>query len=175
MERPAAVTGLVPVEDLTTRQVGASPEARAADVTAAFADPSIRAVLASVGGDDQITVVPHLDGVLLLETSEELPPASDVGRIVRTLGERGILGAVYAVLLARPQASDFDRRPPAEERRRLRAEQREVVAEVVSRYNDDAVLCAGIPFGHTRPQWIHPHGGSVTVDGAARRVHASYS
>ncbi len=114
-------------------------------------------------------------GVLLLETSEELPPARDVGRIVRSLGERGILGAVDAVLLARPPASDFDRRPPAEERSRLRAEQQNVVAEVVLRYNDDAVLCAGIPFGHTRPQWILPHGGPVTVDGAARRVHASYS
>ena len=33
----------------------------------------------------------------------------------------------------------------------------------------------GIPFGHTRPQWILPHGGAITVDGAARRVAADYS
>lgn len=113
-------------------------------------------------------------GVLLLETSEELLPAREVGWIVRSLGERGILGAVDAVLLARPPVSSFDRRPPAEERRRLRAEQRDVVAGLVSRYNPDAVLCAGIPFGHTRPQWILPHGGTITVDGATRRVHAHY-
>jgi len=34
---------------------------------------------------------------------------------------------------------------------------------------------AGIPFGHTRPQWILPHGGAITVDGIARRVVADYS
>jgi muramoyltetrapeptide carboxypeptidase LdcA involved in peptidoglycan recycling len=37
------------------------------------------------------------------------------------------------------------------------------------------VVCAGIPFGHTRPQWIVPHGGEITVDGARRRVFADYS
>ena len=34
------------------------------------------------------------------------------------------------------------------------------------RYNPDAVVCAGIPFGHTRPQWIVPHCVLLTVDGA---------
>ena len=59
--RLAEVTGLVPVEYPTTRQLGASPEARAADLNAAFADPDIRAIIATIGGDDQITVIPHLD------------------------------------------------------------------------------------------------------------------
>lgn len=57
--------GLVPVEYPTTRAAHASPARRAADVTAAFADPDISAVLATVGGDDQLTVIRHLDdGVL---------------------------------------------------------------------------------------------------------------
>jgi muramoyltetrapeptide carboxypeptidase LdcA involved in peptidoglycan recycling len=312
MRRLTEVTGLIPVEYPTTRQVGATAEARAADVNAAFADPRIRGILAVIGGDDQITVIPHLDaglaradpkpflgtsdntnlhhwlwangiasfyggssqvhlgpgpavddvharslraalltgerleitepgesedigvdwadpralesygeraatepwswhgparpvtgrtwggclevmewiltagrfpfppdvlrgGVLLLETSEELRPAPNIGWIVRSLGERGILGAVDAVLLARPPVSDFTRRPPAGERARLRAEQRDVVVEVVHRYNPEAVVCAGVPFGHTRPQWILPHGGAVTVDGAERRVFADYA
>ena len=71
--------------------------------------------------------------------------------------------------------SDDARRPPAQERARLRGEQRDVVTEIVARYNPEAVVCAGIPFGHTRPQWILPHGGTITVDGAARRVFADYS
>jgi len=312
MRRLSEVTGLVPVEYPTTRKTGATPADRAADISAAFADPAIRAILAVVGGDDQITVIPHLDaglarrdpkpflgysdntnlhhwlwangiasfyggssqvhlgpgpgvddvharslraalltgetlqisepgesedfgvdwgdpraldgfgereptepwswhgpartvtgrtwggcvevieetliagrfpfgpdaltgGVLLLETSEELLPARHVGWIVRALGERGILGAVAAVLVARPPVSGFACRPPAAERARLRAEQREVVTEIIGRYNPDAVLCVGVPFGHTRPQWILPHGGTVTVDGAARRVTADYS
>jgi muramoyltetrapeptide carboxypeptidase LdcA involved in peptidoglycan recycling len=114
-------------------------------------------------------------GVVIIETSEELLPARNVGWIVRSLGERGILAAVDAVLVARPPVSDFTRRPPAEERARLRAEQRDVVVGLVGRYNPEAVVCAGIPFGHTRPQWIVPHGGAITVDGAARRVVADYS
>jgi muramoyltetrapeptide carboxypeptidase LdcA involved in peptidoglycan recycling len=312
MRRLAEVTGLVPVEFPATRKVGATPVERAADVNAAFADPGIRAILAVIGGDDQITVIPHLDaalarrdpkpflgysdntnmhhwlwangvasfyggssqvhlgpgpgvdevharslraalvsgerieisepgesedfgvdwadpraldffgereptgpwswhgpartvtgrawggcvevieetfiagrfsfapdvlegGVLLLETSEELLPARYVGWIVRALGERGILAAVDAVLVARPPVSDFTRRPPAGERARLRAEQRDVVTGIIGQYNPDAVVCVGVPFGHTRPQWILPHGGTITVDGAARRVTADYS
>ena len=61
MERLTELTGLVPVEYPTTRRLGADPRDRAADLMAAFADPSIRAVLATVGGDDQVRVVGHLD------------------------------------------------------------------------------------------------------------------
>jgi muramoyltetrapeptide carboxypeptidase LdcA involved in peptidoglycan recycling len=113
-------------------------------------------------------------GVLLLETSEELLPARNVGWIVRALGERGILRAVDAVLVARPPVSDHTRQPSAPERARLRAEQRDVVAQIVTRYNPDAVVCVGVPFGHTRPQWILPHGGVITVDGVQQRIFADY-
>ena len=312
MRRLADLTGLVPVEYPTTRQLGASAQDRAHDLNAAFADPSIRAVLATVGGEDQITVVPHLDadavradpkpflgysdntnlltwlwtqgvagfyggstqvhlgagplvepvhvaslraalldggrlevyepgesedlgvdwldprsleefgereatepwtwagparsvtgrtwggcievvqwiltagrfpadpavlegGVLLLESSEELIPAQEFGWVIRSLGERGLLEAVDAVLVARPPVSGFHTRPDPARRAELRAEQRDTAIEVVGRYNPDAVVCVGVPFGHTKPQWILPHGGEVTVDGAARRVWADYS
>ena len=49
----------------TTRVMGADPRDRARDLTAAFADPTITAVLATVGGDDLITVTPHLDDAVL--------------------------------------------------------------------------------------------------------------
>ena len=61
MRRLREVTGLLPVEYPTTRRLGASAAERAADLNAAFADPQIRAVLATIGGQDQITVIPHLD------------------------------------------------------------------------------------------------------------------
>jgi muramoyltetrapeptide carboxypeptidase LdcA involved in peptidoglycan recycling len=64
MLRLTEVTGLIPVEYPTTRKVGAAPLARAADINAAFADPAIRGILAVVGGEDQITVIPHLDAEL---------------------------------------------------------------------------------------------------------------
>ena len=311
LERLTAVTGLVPVEFPTTRMVGASPRQRAADLNAAFADPEIRAVLATIGGDDQITVIPHLDaahiaedpkpflghsdntnllnwlwtngvagfyggstqvhlgpgphvdpihalslraalltggrldltdpgesedigrdwqdpralsefgdreptepwtwagpartvtgrtwggcievvqwlltagrfpadaavldgGVLLLESSEELIPAREFGYITRSLGERGILAAVDAVVVARPPTSDHTVRPSPAERRAQRDAQRDTVIDVVHSYNPHAVIVVGPPFGHTRPQWIVPYGGHVTVDGATRRLSADY-
>jgi muramoyltetrapeptide carboxypeptidase LdcA involved in peptidoglycan recycling len=311
MRRLTEVTGLVPVEYPTTRRLGATAEDRAADVNAAFADPEVRAVLATIGGEDQITVVPHLDpdlvlsdpkpflgysdntnllswlwmhgiagfyggstqvhlgpgpdvdpchvaalraalltgerleitepgesedfgkewqdpaaltehgdreqtepwtwagparsvsgptwggcveavqwiltagrfptdpavverGILLLETSEEVMTAREFGWILRSLGERGLLDAVSGVLVARPPASNFDRRPDAAGRSAYRAAQRDAAIEIIGRYNADAVVCVGVPFGHTRPQWILPYGGSVTIDGAARRLWADY-
>ena len=311
MTRLIEATGLVPVEYPTTRRLGASPRDRAEDLNNAFGDPDIRAVLATVGGDDQITVVPYLDveqmtadpkpflgysdntnlsswlwthgvasfyggstqvhlgpgpeidpihlaglraalltgerleitdpgesedfgvdwrepaalttygqreptepwawsgpartvtgrswggcieviqqilmagqfpldpdvlagGVLLLETSEEIIPTSGFRRLLRALGERGILAAVDAILLARAPASDHERQPPAQARSAYRAEQRDAALELIEHYNPEAVVCIGIPFGHTRPQWILPYGGEITVDGAARRVFADY-
>ncbi|WP_345518082.1 S66 peptidase family protein [Nocardioides conyzicola] len=312
MGRIRDVLGLVPVEYPTTRQVGASAEARAADFNAAFRDPEIRAVLATIGGEDQITVVPHLDsgavradpkpylgysdntnilswlwsqgiagfyggstqvqigpgprldpcheealraclftgerleitepgesedfgrkwedpaalteygdreptepwtwagpgrsvtgrtwggcieviqwiltagrfptdpavlagGVLLIETSEDVIPAQEFGWILRALGERGLLEAVDGVLVARPASSSFDQRPDAAGRAAHRAAQRDSALEIIGRYNPDAVVCVGVPFGHTRPQWILPYGGEVTMDGETRTVWADYA
>lgn len=311
MTRLAQVTGLVPVEYPTTRRVNATPQDRAADLNAAFADPEIRAVLATIGGDDQITVVPHLDlalvredpkpflgysdntnilcwlwtqgvagfyggstqvhlgpgpavdachrlslraalltgerlevtepgesedlgrdwsdpaalteygereatepwswagparsvagptwggcievlqwiltagrfpadpavitgGILLLETSEEIIPAQEFGWILRSLGERGLLAAADAVLVGRPPVANLEKRPSVRERAAHRASQRDVAIEVVGRYNPDAVVCVGVPFGHTRPQWILPYGGEITVDGVERKVWSDY-
>ena len=80
-----------------------------------------------------------------------------------------------AVVVARPTTSDFNTRPSAEQRHRKRAEQRDMVTSVVHAYNPEAVVVVGPPFGHTRPQWIVPYGGFITVDGVNRRVYADYS
>lgn len=53
--------GIVPVEHPTTRALGASARERARDINAAFADPTIRTLITTAGGDDQITVIPTLD------------------------------------------------------------------------------------------------------------------
>ncbi|MFV2022203.1 LD-carboxypeptidase [Micromonospora sp. LOL_023] len=57
--------GLVPVEFPSTRAPHASPVERAADIVAAYADPSVAAIFATVGGDDQLTVIRHLDDEVL--------------------------------------------------------------------------------------------------------------
>jgi hypothetical protein len=33
----------------------------------------------------------------------------------------------------------------------------------------------GVPFGHTRPQWILPHGGTIVPDGHQQRLWADYT
>ncbi|VXB18344.1 Microcin C7 self-immunity protein MccF [Microbacterium sp. 8M] len=311
MRRLAELTGLIPVEYPTTRLLDASPEQRAADVNAAFADPSIRAILATIGGSDQILVTRHLDPdlahadpkpflgysdntnilnwlwrhgvagfyggstqvhlgagpgvdeiharslraalldggaleltepgesedfgprwesraaleaygereatedwvwagpaerisattwggcvevlaqlaladrfpppeqldgvILLLETSERLTPAAAVAEQLRAYGERGLLGRVSGAVVARPPVSTHDVRPPAADRAALREAQRDAVLTAFARYNPGAVVCVGVPFGHTRPQWILPYGGRMTLDGTARRIVAEYA
>lgn len=311
MQRLREEFGLLPVEYPTTRQVGASPRDRARDLMTAFADPSIRAVLASIGGDDQLTVLPLLDPqvvlddpkpyvgysdntnllnwlwdlgivgyhggstmvhlgrggglhpvssgslraalldrgdvdlhpvevfsedeldwsdpatlddqapvlphpgwtwhqadrvvtgpswggnlevlhwnlavgrwirpvedyqgcVLLIETSEELPSALEVSRMLRNAGERGLLEQFPAILAALPKATSLERHVPPEQRGRYRADQREAVLEAFGRYGPAAMVVSGVDLGHTDPQWVVPYGGELTVDGPARRITAHH-
>lgn len=303
--------GLVPVEYPTTRVLRTDPAARAADVHAAFADPEIKAVICSIGGSDQITVLPHLDpellranpkpffgasdatnlltylhalglvgyhggvvmcqfgragamhpltrdslraalfdsgpfelvenkefgdvdvpwddaeamtheppmfpsdgwswvnadrvvdgatwggnleilswlamadknigdpsryagGVLLLETSEELPSANEVYRVLRSLGERGLLKQFDAVLVGRAKAWALDRRLTPAASAEYRTAQRMMVERAFTEYNPTAMLVFDIEFGHTEPQVILPLGGRVRVDGPSRRITVRY-
>ncbi|WP_446212683.1 S66 family peptidase [Micromonospora sp. IBSANI012] len=302
--------GLEPVEYPTTRTMGADPRDRARDLTAAFADPTITAVLATVGGDDLITVTPHLDdavlrtnpkpyfgysdntnvlnhlyrlgivayhggsvlvhlgrsgrphpltldslraalftsgwydltpapewgdeprdwrdpatltqepvmfpgtgwhwqgpstvvqgrtwggnleilhwlmaadrvpaaaelagSVLVLETSEELPSAQEVFRIVRNMGERGLLAAFPAVVVGRPKAWDFDNPRPVADRLAWAEAQREAVSRALAPYRPDAVAVFDVDLGHTDPQLIIPYGGEIRVDAVERRISVRY-
>lgn len=214
---------LEPVEYPTTRRLDASPRDRAADLMAAFADPGIRAVLATIGGGDQITVLPltvappaqpgagwlwyqpdrlvtgptwggnleilhwnlaanrwirpaadYAGCVLLLETSEETPPAGEVFRMLRNFGERGLLAQFPAILVGRPKAGGLFHPASPDERQRYRDEQQAAVLRALAAYNPGAMVVFGIDFGHTDPQWVLPYGGTITVDGPARRVTAHY-
>ena len=60
LNRLRDVFGLVPFEFPTTKKLGASKEERAADLIAAFEDPDIKAVIASIGGNDQVTYIKNL-------------------------------------------------------------------------------------------------------------------
>jgi muramoyltetrapeptide carboxypeptidase LdcA involved in peptidoglycan recycling len=303
--------GLMPVEYPTTRTMGASPAGRAADIHAAFADPDIAAVVASIGGHDQITVLPHLDadllrahpkpyfghsdstcllaylaelgivgyhggsvmvefgrpqsmhpvtadslraalfssgdyelhpvrqygdedrdwadsatfdaapalrpcggwiwhhadqvvhgpawggclevlswllmadrcippagayqgGVLFLETSEEMPSADEVYRILRSMGERGLLGQFAAVLLGRAKACSLEHPTSPHQRDAYQCRQRESVLRALRDYAPRAMVVFDVDFGHTDPQIVLPYGGLIRVDGPARRITVSY-
>jgi muramoyltetrapeptide carboxypeptidase LdcA involved in peptidoglycan recycling len=312
MRRLAEELELEPVEYPTTRQLGAPARARAADLMDAFTEPGISAVLASIGGDDQLTVLPYLDAellaahpkafcgysdntnllnylwnlgiagyhggstmvhlggraggphpvsiaslraalfsdddlelfpaehfwedegnwdrpetlaqeppatagtgwtwyqpdrvvtapswggnleilqwnlaagrwirpaqdyagcVLLLETSDEMPGPEEVFRMLRNMGERGLLAQFPAVLFARAKAASFGVPADAAERSRYRAEQQAAVRRAFEVYNPEAMVVFDVDFGHTDPQWVVPYGGPVTVDGPARTITAHY-
>jgi muramoyltetrapeptide carboxypeptidase LdcA involved in peptidoglycan recycling len=311
MDRLRTELGVIPVEYPTTRRRGASPRDRAADLMAAFGDPAIRAVMATIGGDDQIAVLPHLDleivvadpkpffgysdntnllnwlwnagivgchggstmvhlgrgaglhpvstaslrsalfthdevqvtpvdefsedevswatpealtsagpvqpsdgwswhnadravsgptwggnlevlhwnlaagrwirpaddyagCILLLETSEEMPSATEVLRMLRNFGERGLLAQFPAVVVGRPKASSRESPRTPEERAAYRSGQRAAVLEALEAYNPGAMVVFGLDFGHTDPQWIIPYGGTMRIDGPGRIIHVRY-
>ncbi len=112
--------------------------------------------------------------VLYLETSEELPSATYVYRVLMCMAERGLLQRFPAVLLARPNAWDFEHPNTVEERARFRREQEEAVRQVLGEYHPRALAVLNLDFGHTEPQCVIPNGGRVRIDGIEERIRVTY-
>jgi muramoyltetrapeptide carboxypeptidase LdcA involved in peptidoglycan recycling len=68
-----------------------NPEARANDVMNAFRDPDISAVIANIGGHDQITILPYLDRNVLRETPTRFYGYSDNTNLALFLWNHGIV------------------------------------------------------------------------------------
>jgi muramoyltetrapeptide carboxypeptidase LdcA involved in peptidoglycan recycling len=99
--------GLRPVEYPTTRVMGAPPAERARDLHAAFADPAIKAVIASIGGDDQFKVLAHLDRDLIAAHPKPFFGFSDNTNLhlfLRGLGIVSFYGGAVMVQFGRPGA-----------------------------------------------------------------------
>src|SRR5580698_8247716 len=60
LKRLREIFELEPVEFPTTRKLGASVEEKSKDLLAAFESKEIKAVIASIGGDHQVTYVKNL-------------------------------------------------------------------------------------------------------------------
>ncbi|MCI3243991.1 S66 family peptidase [Streptomyces spinosisporus] len=107
LERLRKEYGLEPVEYPATRTMGSTPRQRADDLHAAFADPEVKAVVASIGGDDQITVLPLLDRELIRANPKPFFGMSDNTNLLLYLRNTGIVGyhgATVMCELGRPGA-----------------------------------------------------------------------
>lgn len=110
--------------------------------------------------------------VLFLETSEEMPPAIEV----------------YRVLMCRASGSCRSGSPPSSGGDRGRGH-----GEAAGCFRESAVYAGaarrggrggggiqpggaagfGVDFGHTEPQFVIPSGGTVTVDGVSREIYVT--
>ncbi|QUJ72434.1 S66 family peptidase [Haloarcula marismortui] len=68
-----------------------NPEARAEEIMKAFRDPDISAVIANIGGHDQITMLPFLDGDVLREHPTRFYGYSDNTNLALFLWNHGIV------------------------------------------------------------------------------------
>ena len=97
--------GLRPVEYPTTRAQQPSPAERAKDLHSAFTDPDIKAVLTSIGGEDEIKVLRHLDPEVLAANPKPFFGYSDNTNLHLFLWNLGLVsyhGSAVMVQLGRP-------------------------------------------------------------------------
>ena len=65
LQRLRTIFQLIPIEYPTTRKMHSALEERARDIHAAFVDPEIKAIICSIGGDDQIKLLKYLQPALI--------------------------------------------------------------------------------------------------------------
>jgi muramoyltetrapeptide carboxypeptidase LdcA involved in peptidoglycan recycling len=118
--------------------------------------------------------------VLVLETSEEMPGATEVYRTLMCMGERGLLRRFAAVIVGRPKAWSNSRPLPLDERDRYAADQLDAVLRAVTEYvpgdgdNPGIPVVFNLDIGHTDPQIVVPIGGRITVDLVEAQVLFEY-
>jgi muramoyltetrapeptide carboxypeptidase LdcA involved in peptidoglycan recycling len=112
--------------------------------------------------------------VLMIETSEEIPSHGYVRRVIRALGERGVLQNVQGVLVGKPKAWEFDKPFTKDERSAYANDQRITVLETVRTYNKNIPVVQNMNFGHTDPQIPMPYGGIVKIKGSEQKIYLTF-
>lgn len=90
LKRLREVFGLEPVEFPTTKKLGASKEERSQDLIDAFEKQEIKGVIASLGGDDQITYIKNLPAEPFIKNPKPFFGYSDNTHFMNFLWLNGI-------------------------------------------------------------------------------------
>lgn len=68
-----------------------NPQARAKDINDAFADPDVKAIFASIGGDDSIRILPFLDLEIIKNNPKILMGYSDTTTLLTYINQLGLV------------------------------------------------------------------------------------
>ncbi|GIF53403.1 muramoyltetrapeptide carboxypeptidase LdcA involved in peptidoglycan recycling [Asanoa ferruginea] len=117
---------------------------------------------------------PPPGAIFFAETSEDMPPATEVYYMLRNLGERGWLADVPAILMGRPKCWERTNPLSPAAKQAYADDQRAAVLRAAAEYAPDAVLVLDLDIGHTDPQQVLPYGGEARVDAQARRISVRY-
>lgn len=97
-----------------TEWLRANPEARAADVNAAFADEDVSGVVATMGGNAEHMLLPHLDREAIREHPTRFLGSSDNTNLALALNAEGVVsfygGQLFPDLAADPEMHPYTRR-----------------------------------------------------------------
>ncbi len=100
--------------------------------------------------------------VFYWETSEDVPPPSQVRYVLRTYGMMGIYDRLAGMLVGRARSYT------AAQQAELEESIHKVLAVEFGRPDLPVVL--GLDFGHTDPQMVLPNGGRVIIDPATQSI-----
>jgi muramoyltetrapeptide carboxypeptidase LdcA involved in peptidoglycan recycling len=111
LKRLREVFKLEPVEFPTTRKLGATTEERAKDLIDAFENKDVKAVIATIGGDDQITYVKNLPSEPFVNNPKPFFGYSDNSHFMNHLWLNGIPsfygGSVMTQLAMQSKMDDY--------------------------------------------------------------------
>ena len=89
------IFGLSVVEYPTTKmddeQLYHNPELRAKDINDAFADPSVRGIITTIGGDDSVRILPFLDSNIIQKNPKLFMGYSDASVLLVYLNQLGLV------------------------------------------------------------------------------------
>jgi muramoyltetrapeptide carboxypeptidase LdcA involved in peptidoglycan recycling len=71
-----------PTTRMSAKALYLEPEARAADVNAAFADPTVKAIFTSIGGSESVRILPYLDAETIRSYPKILMGFSDISTLL---------------------------------------------------------------------------------------------
>jgi muramoyltetrapeptide carboxypeptidase LdcA involved in peptidoglycan recycling len=95
LDRLKQVFQLEPIEFPSARKspeyLSQNPQARAEDINRAFADPSIKAIISTIGGNDQIRILPYLDKKVISANPKTFMGYSDCTNLHLFLWNLGII------------------------------------------------------------------------------------